>query len=332
MNGLSVPQLLSGEIARNTFARDFDLIGAAMAIPTQTEMFRFVLQLMSDGKVRARAQVKKDAAAMLGLSDEERKQLTAGGQYIYVSRIDWAISYLDRANLLDRVSRGVYRINANGSEFLLTAGQGSEFYRELVKRIQCVNPWRKSVAAGKAKSHSSGEPDGAPDEKSPQEAIGDMVSELNDALIDELIQLILNKEPDFFEKVVVDLLAAMGYGKGKVTSYSHDGGIDGLVTTDELGFKPIYTQAKRYAEDKSVGRPMIQSFVGALNGARNGVFITTSSFTHDALVYAKNYPNATISLIDGHKLARLMIKYNLGVATEEVVEIKRIDGDYFEMV
>lgn len=168
------------------------------------------------------------------------------------------------------------------------------------------------------------------DEKSPQEQIGDLANEMNGVLGNELLRLIMDKEPSFFEKVVVDLIAAMGYGKGTVTSRSHDGGIDGLVTTDELGFRPIHTQAKRYSKNNAVGRPMLQSFVGALNGARNGIFITTSSFTKDAIAYAQSYPNATISLIYGRRLAKLMIKYNLGVAPESVIEIKRVDSDYFE--
>ena len=152
---------------------------------------------------------------------------------------------------------------------------------------------------------------------------------MNNSLSDELLALIMDRPPAFFEKVVVDLLVKMGYGEGVITSYSSVGGIDGLVSTDELGFRPIYTQAKRYAVDHKIGRPTLQSFVGALNGAQDGVFITTSSFTADAIDYANSYPGATIALIDGRRLVSLMIKYGLGVSTESVVEIKRVDSDYF---
>lgn len=167
------------------------------------------------------------------------------------------------------------------------------------------------------------------EEKPPQEPIADLAADMNESLGSELIDLIMERDPAFFEKVVVELLERMGYGKGEVTSYTNDGGIDGLITTDALGFRPIYTQAKRYVPDNKIGRPTIQSFVGALLDQRDGVFITTSSFTDEAIKYAHSYPGKTIILIDGRRLADLMIKYGLGVAVEGAIEIKRIDSDYF---
>ena len=115
-----------------------------------------------------------------------------------------------------------------------------------------------------------------------------------------------------------------------MTQYKGDGGIDGIITTDALGFDPIYTQAKRYAVNSRVGRPEIQGFAGALGSVTRGVFITTASFTAEAMEWVKGYPHATIILIDGRKLTQLMIKYNMGVATESTIDIKRVDIDYFE--
>lgn len=304
-----------------------------MPIPTQTDMNYVVLELMQDGETRSRARVRDDVAERLGLSEEEREEMTSSGKPVYASRTDWTVSYLDRAQLLDRVSRGVYRVNEDGRKVFSSGIEGSELFQAIRERIDKLDPWHKTKKpkANKQKPAASSQVSLQPsDEKSPQEQISDLADEMNEVLGNELLRLIMDKDPSFFEKVVVELIAAMGYGEGAVTSRSHDGGIDGLVTTDELGFRPIYTQAKRYAKDNTVGRPMLQSFVGALNGARNGVFITTSSFTKDAVAYAQSYPNATLSLIDGQRLAELMIKYNLGVATESVIEIKRVDSDYFE--
>ena len=229
-------------------------------------------------------------------------------------------------------------MSQEGREVFASGIDGSELFQRINKIIAERDPWhitkKPKATNNKTRGNDQGDsvPAVAPVVKSPQEQMSDLADEMNDVLGNELLQLIMDRDPSFFEKVVVDPIAAMGYGKGEVTSRSHDGGIDVLVTTDELGFRPIYTQAKRYGKGNTVGRPMLQSFVGALNGARNGVFITTSSFTKEAEEYARNYPNATISLIDGHRLTDLMIKYNLGVATESVIEIKRVDSDYYEDV
>ena len=306
-----------------------------MSIPTQTDMNHVVLELMQDGKERSRAQIRNAVASKLNLTDEERTTLTSSGKPVHESRSDWSVSYLDRAQLFDRISRGVYRINDDGRKVYTSGICGAELFAKLRALIAERDPWHITKKPKAKKADASDVPPAsvtAEDniDKSPQEQLGDLAQEMNEVLGNELLELIMDKDPSFFEKVVVDLIAAMGYGHGAVTSRSHDGGIDGLVTTDELGFRPIYTQAKRYGKDNTVGRPMLQSFVGALNGAQNGVFITTSSFTKEAIAYATNYPNATISLIDGRRLADLMIKYDLGVATEDIIKIKRVDSDYFE--
>lgn len=301
-----------------------------MAIPSQTDMFEVVLGVMQDGEARSRKEIKDAVREALQLTKEECAYKTDSGKPVYESRTGWGISYLSRARLVDRVSRGVYRVNDAGRKLYSTGLKGSQFYHELNHIIATTDPWNiGGDSKPKPESDAVQQQLSIPETKSPQEQIEDLASEMNDSLGDELLALIMDRQPSFFEKVVVDLLVKMGYGSGVVTSYSGDGGIDGLVTTDELGFRPIYTQAKRYAEDHKIGRPTLQSFVGALNGAQDGVFITTSSFTQDAIEYAKGYPGATIALIDGKRLVGLMIKYDLGVATESVVEIKRIDSDYF---
>lgn len=305
-----------------------------MAIPTQTEMFRIALDLMSDGAARSRRGLKDYVLERLDISGIEAVQKTDSGVPVYESRVGWAISHLARAGLLARVKRGVYRITDEGRAALAMGLSADEFNGYLQKRIAEINPWgtktggesSKDVVHDVERVSKSAEPA----ETSPQEQINALANELNDTLAQELIDLVMDRDPVFFENLVVDLLERMGYGKGVVTKRSGDGGIDGLVTTDELGFRPICTQAKRYAADNKVGRATVQAFVGALNGAPNGVFITTSSFTKEALEYAKGYPGATLALIDGRHLAELMIKYDLGVSTENVIRIKRVDLDYFE--
>ena len=304
-----------------------------MSIPTQTDMFGIVLGIMQDGQERSNYKLRDDVVEQLGLTEEDLIEKTPAGNPVIQSRTGWSLSYLNRAKLIDRISRGVYRVNDEGRRVNGLGLSGSDFYQELRRLIDERDPWNIGADKGdKGSAVPSGKPPVTAEaaEKSPQEQIGDLAEEMNETLGNELLALIMDKDPDFFERVVVDLMEAMGYGRGRVTEHSNDGGIDGMISTDELGFRPIYTQAKRYQDDHKIGRPVVQSFVGALNGARNGVFITTSSFTQEAIDYALSYPNATISLIDGRKLTNLMIKYNLGVATESVVEIKRVDSDYFE--
>ena len=323
---------LSSELSVEIFPGDKIVLpgqrGPAMPIPTQTDMFGIVLSYLDDGLTRSRPETVELVKNNLGLTPEECSYKTSSGKPVYESRINWSLSYLARAQLIDRVSRGYYRINDEGKAAVAKGASGSDFFAELRRLIEERDPWNKGSRTSKSDEHT--DESQLSSAKSPQEQISDLAEEMNETIGDELMALIMERDPSFFEKVVVNLLEHMGYGKGEVTSRSNDGGIDGLITTDVLGFRPVYTQAKRYAADHKVGRPAIQSFIGALNGQKDGVFITTSSFTDDAIQCASNYPGGTIALVDGRKLTDLMIRYGLGVTTEDTVEIKRIDTDYFE--
>lgn len=188
--------------------------------------------------------------------------------------------------------------------------------------------WFNGKPKGKPK-----EPEG---ESTPEEEIESSYKQINKKLAGELLENILNNDPIFFERLVLDLLLKMGYGDfedaGQTTPASNDGGIDGIISQDRLGLDKIAIQAKRYTENV-IGRPIIQSFAGALlgMGLTKGVFITTSTFTRGAVEYAENQANLTIILIDGDKLADLMIEYNVGTFTSHTYEIKRIDSDYFNI-
>jgi restriction system protein len=174
------------------------------------------------------------------------------------------------------------------------------------------------------------------DVQTPEELLDRGYQQMRKALASELLDKVTDLSPAFFERLVVELLVKMGYGgsikdAGKAIGRSGDEGIDGMIKEDKLGLDVIYLQAKRWKPGNVVGRPELQKFVGALagQGAKKGIFITTSSFTKDALEYApKN--ETKIVLIDGEQLARLMIDYSIGCSTHQIYEIKKIDGDYFE--
>lgn len=172
-------------------------------------------------------------------------------------------------------------------------------------------------------------------ESAPLERIESAHQLLRSAVKTDLLQLIRKCTPSFFERLVIKLFVKMGYGgslrdAAQVVGKSGDGGIDGIIKEDKLGLDAIYVQAKRWL-DKTVGRPDVQQFAGALSGnkATKGIFITTSSFTKEAVEFAKSVSNSKIVLIDGDELAELMIDHNVGVTVAQVYEVKRVDSDYF---
>jgi restriction system protein len=235
------------------------------------------------------------------------------------------------AGLIENTQRGHFKITPKGTDVLSQNPQiiNLKFLKELPEYRAFVDNWRSS----KTDKESPIESD-AIETQTPEEVLDASYEKIQEALAQELLSKIKSCPPAFFEILVVELLVKMGYGgslndAGSVVGKSGDEGIDGIIKEDKLGLDIIYVQAKRW--EGSVGRPEIQKFVGALagQGAKKGIFITTSRFTPDAKSYAPR--NETkIVLIDGEHLAQLMIEYNLGVTTQTTYEIKRIDGDYFE--
>ncbi len=243
---------------------------------------------------------------------------------------------LYRAGLLDRPKRGVYAITESGRkvaeqklkiidrDFLMQFPQFVEF-------AQATGTRRAAKSDGKVLDHES---DPTPGDKTPEELIGTAYKQLHAALRKEVLDLVKKMDPFLFEHLVIDLLVAMGYGgsreeAARVTKTSGDEGIDGVINEDRLGLDVIYVQAKRWQD--TVGRREIQSFVGALAGkkAQKGIFITTSGFKDTATEYAKDVQQKLI-LIDGDRLADLMIEHNIGVAPLHSYDIKRVDSDYFD--
>ena len=297
-----------------------------MPIPKFDELFNDVLEFLSDKKEYKTRDVKEDLSKKLNLTDEERQQLLPSGtEPIIKNRIGWSITSLKKAGYVESKKWGSVNItdlgfNAHKNNPNITI----EDLMEIPSYLEYING--SKVVDDKLDSG----------EATPEEELDASFKQINKKLAGELLENILNNDPIFFERLVLDLLLKMGYGDfedaGQTTSATNDGGIDGIISQDRLGLDKIAIQAKRYTENV-IGRPILQSFAGALlgMGLTKGVFITTSSFTKNAIEYAQNQSNLTIILIDGDKLADLMIEYNVGTFTSHTYEIKRIDSDYFNI-
>ena len=272
------------------------------------------------------------------MTEEERAERLNSGQPRLYNRTYWGITDLEKAKLLEYGNaRGTYRITDAGRAFLATH-DGQITAKDLYDGCPAFRAWKD----GYRKTERAVEPDAAPsddkaEQASPHEVMESAHAEIRDALADELISTIMGKNPFFFEHLVARVLVAMGYGesaseRAQVTQKSGDGGIDGVVKEDRLGFDAIYYQAKRWDQSRIVGRPDVQAFVGALSGkgASKGLFITTSSFSDAAREYAEGLRGQKVVLVDGRALAGLMIDYNVGVSTRAVYEVKAIDADFFE--
>lgn len=304
-----------------------------MAVPDYQSLMLPLLQFAADGVDHTLAQAADVIAEKCALSEEDRNEmLPSGGQRKLFNRIAWSRSYMVKAGLLEASGRGKFRITDRGLAALKTKPRkiNVEFlnqYPEFVNfrtggRVATVDP-SEAIEASVAVS-----------QQTPQELLEISYQSLYRQIGQELLDKISAASPRFFEKLVVDLLVAMGYGgsrkdAGQAIGRSGDDGIDGIIKEDRLGLDAVYIQAKRWKA--TVGRPDVQSFAGSLEGhrARKGVFITTSLFSSEAKEYV-NRIEKKIILIDGAQLANLSIEFGIGVASVINYKIQRIDLDYFE--
>lgn len=288
-----------------------------------------VLNILRDGKEHTLKSIIEDLKREFSLTDEDAaEQVKGGGETKLHNRTQWATTYLGKAGLLVRPKRGINKITASGKELLATG------ITEISPKYLADNyPSFYKFAIGTKAKPAKEEAKTIVLEKTPSEIMKDAYDEIKSSLASELLEHIKQMSPLFFERLVLQLLLAMGYGNGEnssasLTPKSHDMGVDGIINEDKLGLEKIYVQAKRY-KDTSVQRNEIDNFIGALTrkGTRKGVFITTSSFVKGAM------DNITadyhIVLVDGEQLANLMIEYNIGVSLKQTYEIKRIDTDFF---
>ncbi len=298
-----------------------------MPIPTMFDLTLPVLELLGDGEIYHNSVLADQLAQRFNLTEAERNERTSSGQRRFANRISWARMKLRNAGLLDYMDRGASRITERGREVL--AGHPPRIDNTFLNQFE---EYRNALK--KDTPESKNKPSDKPNEDTPEENLKAAYDTIRTYLANEIIEIVMNCSPSFFEQLVVDVLVGMGYGgsreeAGKAVGSSNDEGIDGIINEDRLGLDVIYIQAKRW--ENSVTKPEIQKFAGALAGqkAGKGVFITTSSFTSGAQEYVKTV-GARIILMDGRQLADFMIDYNVGVTTEATYELKRIDTAYFE--
>ena len=306
-----------------------------MAVPKYNEFFSPVLRALETGEIKHVSEIRKFALDYLNLSEEDRKaMLPSNTQRLVDNRVNWSITYLRKANLIERVARGKYKVTNTGLRVLHEKKDHVE-----LKDLYQFDSFRQFINTDTMSEEKKdlSKPSVLEDlqEGTPQDNLNASMEQINKELSANLLSEIMERSPAFFEKMVVQLLLKMGYGSaledGFVTGCSGDEGIDGIIREDKLGFSSIYIQAKRWAEDKAIGRPEIQKFVGALagQGAQKGLFITTGTFTKEARSYVEKQLSTKVVLVDGEKLTKLMIEYNLGVSVETVYTIKKIDTDFF---
>lgn len=303
-----------------------------MAVPEFNEIKAPALEFFADGQPHRIPEAYVELAKYFALSDADlNEMLPSGTQSRWHNRANWACYDLYRAGLLDRPKRGVYVITEMGRK--IAQQKPKQIDREFLMQFPEFAKW---IEITEAKGQVSDEQKevALKSAATPNEVIDAAFDGLHATLRSELLELVRKIDPFRFEHLVLDLLLAMGYGGSReeaatVTQKSNDEGIDGLINEDRLGLDRLYVQAKRWKD--SVGRPQIQSFVGALAGqhAQKGIFITTSDFSSAAHEYVRNLPQRVI-LIDGQRLAELMIEHNIGVSRAYVYEVKRVDSDYFE--
>lgn len=303
-----------------------------MAIPGYQKFMFPILKFLYDGQTKSKTSIFNAMSKTFKLTTQQLNEtLPSQTQPTYKNRIGWAITYLKKAGLLISPTRANFQITDEGKKIVDNniTNLDSKYLEKYESFVEFQNLSHKQDDMQFGTNNQ---------DETPLENIVHSFEILKKDACDELLNKILGQSFDFFEQLVVDLIVAMGYGgsmedAGRATKKTNDEGVDGVIKEDKLGLDNIYLQAKRWQKANIVGRPEIQKFVGALagQGARKGIFITTSSFTKDALEY-KPRNDTSIVLIDGIKLVDLMYEYNIGVATERKFEVKRIDNDYFESV
>ena len=294
-----------------------------MAIPDFQSLMLPFLQFAADGEEHSVADARTPLADQFGLTEEERKELLPSGQQARLNnRVAWAKVYLERAGLLQKTRRGHFKITPKGREVLNNPPERIDV--RFLRLFPGINGFlNKSISESEEETVQT---------ETPEEALEAAYQKIRQDLAAQLLEQIKSSSPEFFERLVIGLMLKMGYGGSdkvaSLTAPAADGGIDGIINQDRLGLDVIYLQAKRW--ENTVGRPEIQKFVGALHGrrAKKGVFLTTSAFSQGAIDYVETI-DPKVVLIDGIRLAQLMIDFDVGVSGIHTYEIKRVDSDYF---
>ncbi len=307
----------------------------SMTVPTYDLFIEPVLRYLAAHPEGVSAKDAHEAAAdVLCVSDEDKQELLPSGvQPIYKNRAGWAHDRLKRAGLSSSPRRGRWKITQEGLDFIASHPEPFSYQTstELAMGYIDVRLKPKPENGNNTESEPKEIPVIASTVASPDDRLGEALREIRQTAESEVLELLGNVSPSFFETIVLDLLHAMGYGTSRTDLQRvggvGDGGIDGVISLDRLGLEKVYVQAKRW--QSSVGRPDLQAFYGALAGhkARKGVFITTSTYTAQAVEFARSVEG--IVLVDGRRLSGLMIDHEIGV-NARVLRIPKIDSDYFD--
>ncbi len=297
-----------------------------MAVPFFQDLMLPLLEAIADGQVHPLRSVKQAVALKLGLPDSDLQEKSSWGDFRFAKRLRFAVLRLKRAGLLENPKRGFLKISDQGKKVLVD------------KPPKIDTKFLQQFPLNKQKNGESDQTETKPEEpetqKTPDELLDSSYAILRNDLSEELLEVVKARSPKFLEQLVVDLLKAMGYGgpfeeSGKTVGAPKDGGIDGIIIKDKLGWDLVCIQAKCYKEE-TVGRPVVQAFAGSMEGRgyKKGVFVTTSSFSKDAREYVEDI-GRKIVLIDGPYLADLMIDHNVGVSKWKEFVLKKINLDYF---
>jgi len=301
-----------------------------MAVPDFQSVMLPFLETLQDGQERTMRELTEALAGHFKLTEEQlQEHLPSGPQSLFYNRVAWAKTHLKNAGLIDNPVRGKVSISEAGRKVLLQkpATINCKFLKQFPSYLKFI---------GQTADQEGEQPEEMVLEstQTPLELMDASFNTLRKATAEELLAKLKACSPSFFERVVVRLLQAMGYGgvtgEESVTGKSGDGGIDGIIKEDKLGLDVVCIQAKRW--DGSVGRPVIQGFVGSMDyvRAKKGVILTTSQFTKDALDFVDRIEGKKVVLIGGPKLADLMIEHNVGVNPTKLYELKEVSNDFFD--
>lgn len=299
------------------------------SIPQYHTLMLPLLNVMESGADMTTKQMRDAVAAHLELTAEALSQrLPSGTQTAFDNRMGWARTYLFKAGLIDRPRRATYAISQSGKQLLLNppATIDTDFLRT-------YDQFKEFIGTGSTAREGLVPNNETDNDLTPEEQIERGVRQIQGELKDEVLDRVKQLPPEGFEQLVLQLLVGMGYGGSMAdvqgVARGADGGVDGVVNQDHLGLDRIYIQAKRW--EGSVGRPVIQGFVGALAGvgASKGVIMTTSTFAQPAQEYVKTLTDRRIVLVDGKRLSELMVKHGIGVSTKQTFVVQRMDEDFF---
>ena len=303
-----------------------------MPIPHFESLMLPILKAMSGGAETPVSEIRKRVVDTEGLTQKDLQEMLPSRRHpVFTNRVAWAVTHMKRAGLVESVRRGAYKLTVEGKRVLSQAPTRVD--TEFLKSYPAYKWSRKEQSPENTNTESVASDDGT---ATPEEVLDRAVEELRQALEMDVLDRVRDAEPKFLEKVAIDLLIKMGYGggdaeMGQVTGHPGDGGIDGIVREDALGLDEVYLQAKKYADGNTVGERDLRDFAGAIDKVRatKGVFITTASFTPAANEYVKLIQKRIV-LIDGEELARLMVKYSVGIRTRISYAVKQVDESYFD--